>query len=114
MENKKETKKQGCPRDWWGWVMLIIIPIIVMTPITICSTLPHTYLIKDATIEQVEQMTLADPTGRVWYSSSSLLTEASNLLEITFRARIFEKHKITEYLDSIGIEHYKLKVSHPR
>ena len=73
------------------------------------STEPHTYLIKDATIGQVEQITQADPDSRVWYDSANLLAQGSSLIEVTFRTRIFESHKVAEYLDSIGVKYSELK-----
>lgn len=94
---------------WKLSILAVILFMIIVTPQLIFRTDTHTYLIKDATIEQVEQITQADPNGRVWYDSASLLAQGSNLLEVTFRTRMLESHKVAEYLDSIGVEYSELK-----
>ena len=68
-----------------------------------------TYLVKNTTVEQVEQMVEANPDGGVWYQSINLLVPGSNLLEVTFSSRYLEKDRITEYLDSIGVQYSEIK-----
>ena len=70
---------------------------------------PSTFLIKDATIAQVELITQADPDSRVWYGSANLLAQGSSLLEVTLRTRPLEKDRATEFLDSIRVQYYGIK-----
>ena len=70
---------------------------------------PSTFLIKDATIAQVELITQADPDSRVWYDSANLLAQGSSLLEVTLRTRPLEKDRATEFLDSIRVQYYGIK-----
>lgn len=93
------------------WHLLIIGSLVVALAIvlTIFTPEPSTYLVKNATIEQVEQMVEANPDGRVWYRSANLLAQGSNLLEVTFSTRPFEKDRATEFLDSIGVQYSEIK-----
>ena len=93
------------------WHVLVIVGIMLVTYSLCYMFIPgqSTYLVKNATVEQVEQMVKANPDGRVWYQSANLIiAQGSNLLEVTFRARSPEKGRITEFLDSIGVQYSEI------
>ena len=84
----------------------IALALAISLPFSLIAN--TTYIIEDATKDQIITLTHGDDDSGVHYVRSNLLEQGSSLIEITFQTKWYEQYNATRFLKDTGVKYYKI------